>query len=167
MVPLMEYYILRWTGSPLEYQPSVSNMSTQSLVNLPKYRLSHCHDIHPSTSMLIFQSLQWTTLDAHTIHRSNPSARPPSTPSYIPCRSCMTTRTLWQTSEAICAHNSLPWYSHVSHSWPDSVRPHHTSQTKPLITHTLYSLVHILDWIPVPVRVTLQQCHSFNQRYSE
>src|SRR5882724_1256534 len=61
----MEYHVLGWTGSPSEDLLSISNVSTQSLVRLPKYRSSHCHDIHLSTSKL--RSLQWTTHDANSI----------------------------------------------------------------------------------------------------
>ena len=46
----MEHHVLGWTGSPLEDHPSVSNMSTQSLVGLLMYRMSHGHDIHLDTS---------------------------------------------------------------------------------------------------------------------
>ena len=46
----MEYHVLGWTGSPLEVWLSISNVSTQSLVDLLKCRLSHHHEIHPSTS---------------------------------------------------------------------------------------------------------------------
>jgi len=45
------------------------------------------------------------------------------------CRSCTTTQTLWQTLAAIHVHDHLPWYSHVSHSWTDSVRSNGTSWT--------------------------------------
>ena len=76
----MEHHVLGWMGSPLEDQLSVSNMSTQSLVNLLKYRLIHCHDIHQSNSTLIVKNLQWTTLDADTIPRGNPDARLPCAP---------------------------------------------------------------------------------------
>ena len=46
----MEHHVLGWTGSPSEHHPSVSNVSTQSLVGLPMYRTSHGHDIHLDTS---------------------------------------------------------------------------------------------------------------------
>jgi len=81
----MEYLVLRWTGSPSEGQQSVYNMSAQSLVDLPKYKLSCRHDIHPSTSMLIVQSLQQTTLNADTIPRGNPDAMQSYAPSDAPC----------------------------------------------------------------------------------
>jgi len=70
-----EYHVLGQTSSPLEDLPSVSNASTQSLVNLQKYRLSCDHNIHSSTSMLIVQSLQQTTLNVDTIPRGNPDVR--------------------------------------------------------------------------------------------
>src|SRR5882724_5236390 len=57
------------------------------------------------------------------------NGEPPCESSDAPCRSCTTTQTLQQTLAAIHAHNSLPWYSHVSHSCTDSVRSHGTSQT--------------------------------------
>ena len=41
----MEHHVLRWIGSPLEDHPSVSNVSTQSLVGLPTYRTSHGCDV--------------------------------------------------------------------------------------------------------------------------
>src|SRR5882724_7880140 len=34
--PQMENHVLRWTSSPSEDQPNVSNVSIQSLVDLPK-----------------------------------------------------------------------------------------------------------------------------------
>ena len=46
----MEHHVLGWMGSPSEDHPSVSNVSTQSLVGLPIYRTSHGHDIHLDTS---------------------------------------------------------------------------------------------------------------------
>src|SRR5882724_8954365 len=86
-------------------------------------------------------------------------------------RSCMTTRTLWQTPAAICVHNSLPQCSYVSHSWTDSVWSHSISWTygsSPLAAHTHLhaSLVGLcslssfdlststghLTYVPVPMR---------------
>src|SRR5882724_11011558 len=61
---------LKWSimsSDGLVHPWNVSNLSTQSLVRLPKYRSSHHHTIRLSTSMLIIQSLQWTTLDANII----------------------------------------------------------------------------------------------------
>src|SRR5882724_10698428 len=46
----MEYHAFRWTGSPSEDQPSISNAYAQSPLDLPLYRTSHCHKIHLSTS---------------------------------------------------------------------------------------------------------------------
>ena len=48
--------------------------------------------------------------------------------SDTPCRSCMSTQDFWQTSAAFCSHDSLPQYSHMSHSLTDSVRPHFIGQ---------------------------------------
>jgi len=110
--PQMDWFTLRRSTE------HISNVSTQSLVRLPKYRLSHL-----STSMPIVRSLQWKTLDADTIPRGNPNARPPGIPLDAPCRSCMTTWTLSQTLAAICVHNSLPQYLYTSHSWTDSAGP--------------------------------------------
>ena len=61
----MEHHGLGWTGSPLEYHPSVSNMSTQSLVGLLTYRMSHGHDIHLETSQVYRPN---PTADHHQIH---------------------------------------------------------------------------------------------------
>ena len=61
----MEYHVLGWTGSLLESHPSVSNVSTQSLVGLLTYRMSHCHDIHLDTS----QAYQLNPMaDHHQMH---------------------------------------------------------------------------------------------------
>src|SRR5882724_6965368 len=63
--PQMEHHVLRWTGSPLEDHPSVSNMSTQSLVGLLTYRTSHSHDIHLVTSQAYQPN---PTADHHRMH---------------------------------------------------------------------------------------------------
>ena len=57
---------------------------------------------------------------------------------------------LWHTLVAICVHDSLPQYSHVS-LWIYNVRSYCTSLTQQLITHGLYLLVHTLNQTPVPV----------------
>src|SRR5882724_8166702 len=93
----MEYNILRWTGSPLENLLNMPNMFIESLQDLLIYVSSHHHDIHLSTSTLISQTLQQATFRC------------------TPCGSCTTTQLQWHTSAAICAHKSLPQYSHVSH----------------------------------------------------
>ena len=61
----MEHHVLRWTGSPLEDHPSVSNVSTQSIVGLLMYRMSHSHDIHLDTSQDYRPN---PTADHHRMH---------------------------------------------------------------------------------------------------
>src|SRR5882724_4938643 len=61
----MVHHVLRWIGSPLEVHPSISNMSTQSLVRLLTYRMSHCHDIHLGTSQAYQPN---PTADHHQMH---------------------------------------------------------------------------------------------------
>src|SRR5882724_10481962 len=61
----MEHHVLRWTGSPSEDHPSVSNVSTQSLVGLLMYRMSHSHDIHLDTSQAYRPNLM---ADHHQMH---------------------------------------------------------------------------------------------------
>ena len=65
ITPHMEHHVLRWTGSPSEDHPSVSNVSKQSLVRLPTYRMSHHHDIHLDTSQVYWPN---PTADHHQMH---------------------------------------------------------------------------------------------------
>src|SRR5882724_6115330 len=97
-------------------------MSTQSLVRLPKYRLSHCHNIHPSTSY----AYRLNPMTDHPWMHSADHAWPPG-----PCSRPQ------QPSVYMMA--CLPWYSQVSHSWTDSVKSHSISWThgsSPLAAHT-------------------------------
>ena len=60
--PRMEHHVLRWIGSPLEDCPSVSNVSTQSLVRLLTYRMSHGHGIHLDTSQAYWPNPRQITI---------------------------------------------------------------------------------------------------------
>src|SRR5882724_6001083 len=94
----MEYHILRWTGSPSEDHTSVSNVSTQSLVGLPMYRMSHHHDIHPDTSQVYRPN---PTADHHQMHRLQVMHNHPDFMTDL--SSCLCT--LWPTS--VLVHVSL------------------------------------------------------------
>ena len=70
----MEHHVLGWTGSPSEDHPSVSNVSTQSLVGLLMYRMNHGHNIHLDTS----QDYQPNPMaDHHRMHPLQVHAQPP------------------------------------------------------------------------------------------
>src|SRR5882724_4078262 len=60
--PQMEHHVLRWIGSPSEDCPSVSNVSTQSLVGLLTYRMSHGHGIHLDTSQAYWPNPRQITI---------------------------------------------------------------------------------------------------------
>src|SRR5882724_4650790 len=70
----MEHHVLGWTGSPSEDHLSVSNMSTQSLVGLPIYRMSNGHDIHLDTSQDYWLN---PMADHHQMHPLQVHAQPP------------------------------------------------------------------------------------------
>ena len=61
----MEHHVLSWTGLSSEDHTSVSNVSTQSLVRLPMYRMSHHHNIHPDASQAYWPN---PMADYHRIH---------------------------------------------------------------------------------------------------
>src|SRR5882724_11288458 len=85
----------------------------------------------------------------------------------------MTTQTLQQTLAAVHVHDSLPWCSHESHSWTDSVRFHHNHWTHDSLTLTAHTHTHISVRLqsllsnltmskghPVYTLVPTQQVHS-------
>jgi len=159
----MEYHILRWMASPLEDWASISNMSTQSLVDLLKYRLSQCHNIHLSTSILIIQT-----------YNGQPSM---PTPSPIERLSFWPSDTLWVMHDHLDLIADLD--SHPCTWWLASVLTHfplmarqcqvhgtsHTHRSSPLTAHTCS---HILGWTPVPVvcppslHIWVTLCTSWN-----
>jgi len=61
----MEHHVLGWTISPSEDHPSISNVSTQSLVRLLMYKMSHHHDIHLGTSQAYWPN---PMADHHWMH---------------------------------------------------------------------------------------------------
>src|SRR5882724_2757268 len=91
----MEYHVLGWTGSPSEDHPSLSNVSTQSLVGLPMYRMSNSHDIHLDTSQ-DYQSNP--TADNHRMHPLQVIHNHPDFMTDL--GSCLCTR--WPTSVFVC-----------------------------------------------------------------
>jgi len=78
----------------LKDHPSVSNMSTQSLVGLPDYD-EHGHDIHLDTSRIIANPMQITI----QMHPSAGIAQPPGLYD--------------RPRQAVCVHDGLPQYSYV------------------------------------------------------
>src|SRR5882724_11813599 len=93
--PQMEHHVLGWTGSPSEDHPSVSNVSTQSLVGLPTYRMSHCHDIHLDTS----QACQLNPMADH--HQMHPLKVMHNHPDFMAdLGSCLCTQ--WPTLVLVC-----------------------------------------------------------------
>src|SRR5882724_1632756 len=91
----MEYHVLGWTGSPLEDHPSVSNVSTQSLVGLPTYRISHGHDIHLDTSQDYWPS---PMADHHRMHPLQVMHNHPNFMTDLSSHLC----TQWPSSVLVC-----------------------------------------------------------------
>jgi len=116
-------------------------VSTQSLVDLPKYRLSHHHDIHPSTSTLIVQSQQQTTLmldhSAYLWTHPVDHAQPPGSHG-----------TPWHPSLHTLAYLSTHTFLTHGQTVSGPMAP-----ARPMATHhpQLVMLTHILGWTTVPV----------------
>src|SRR5882724_8820207 len=130
----MEHHVLRWTGSPSEDHPSVSNVSTQSLVGLQTYRTSHGHDIHLDTS----QDYQPNPMADH--YWMHPLQVMHNHPDFMTdLGSCLCTRQ--PTSLFVCI-------SLMDRQCPV---PQHRLDLWQLTISSSHSLAHILGWTLVPV----------------
>src|SRR5882724_7835801 len=80
---------------PQKICPSVSNMSTQSLVGLPTYRTSHSHNIHLDTSQAYWLN---PMADHHQMHPLKIMHDHPDFMTDLGSHLC----TRWPTSVLVC-----------------------------------------------------------------